>query len=206
VPQESGYYEVYNQDNVDLVSILENPIEEITETGLRTAERDYEFDMIVYATGFDAITGAFDRIDIRGTEGLTLKEKWDGGPKTFVGMMVDGFPNMFMLCGPHVALGNIPRSIEYNVEWVDDFMGFLAAKGATYANPTPEAEAAWTEVVVKSNEGLLSAEVDSWMTGVNQNVEGKQTRIIARYSGTAPAYREYCDEVAANGYRGIDTR
>ena len=206
VPQESGYYEVYNQDNVELVSILENPIEEITATGLRTAERDYEFDTIVYATGFDAITGAFDRIDIRGAGGKKLKDKWNGGPKTFVGVMVEGFPNMFMLCGPHVALGNIPRSIEYNVEWVDDLVGYLSANGYTYANPTPEAEAAWTEVVVKSNEGLLSAEVDSWMTGVNQNVEGKQTRIIARYSGTAPAYREYCDRVSANGYQGIETR
>ena len=205
VPQESGYYEVYNQDNVKLVSILENPIEEITEKGLRTAAEDCQFDMIVYATGFDAITGAFDRIDIRGAGGQTLKDKWGAGPKTFAGVLVEGFPNMFMLVGPHTALGNIPRSIEYAVEWVDDLIGHLTAKGATYANPTPKAEADWTEVVVKSNEGLLSSEVDSWMTGVNQNVEGKQQRIIARYSGTAPAFREFCDRVAANGYTEIAT-
>ncbi len=205
VPQESGYYEVYNQDNVDLVSILKTPIEEITEKGLRTSERDYEFDMIVYATGFDAITGSLDRIDIRGENEQKLKDKWNGGPKTFVGVMVVGFPNMFMLVGPHTALGNIPRSIEYNVEWVDDLIGYLETNGYTYANPTQAAEDHWTETVVKSNEGLLSAEVDSWMTGVNQNVEGKQQRIIARYSGTAPAYREYCDQVSANSYTGIET-
>ena len=205
VPQESGYYEVYNQDNVELVSILKTPIEEITEKGLRTSEGEYEFDMIVYATGFDAITGSLDRIDIRGENGQKLKDKWNGGPKTFVGVMVVGFPNMFMLVGPHTALGNIPRSIEYNVEWVDDLIGYLETNGYTYANPTQEAENHWTETVVKSNEGLLSAEVDSWMTGVNQNVEGKQQRIIARYSGTAPAYREYCNRVSANGYSGIET-
>ena len=205
VPQESGYYEVYNQDNVELVSILKTPIEEITEKGLRTSEGEYEFDMIVYATGFDAITGSLDRIDIRGENGQKLKDKWNGGPKTFVGVMVVGFPNMFMLVGPHTALGNIPRSIEYNVEWVDDLIGYLETNGYTYANPTQEAENHWTETVVKSNEGLLSAEVDSWMTCVNQNVEGKQQRIIARYSGTAPAYREYCNRVSANGYSGIET-
>ena len=94
---------------------------------------------------------------------------------------------------------------EYNVEWVDDLIGYLETNGYTYANPTQEAENHWTETVVKSNEGLLSAEVDSWMTGVNQNVEGKQQRIIARYSGTAPAYREYCNRVSANGYSGIET-
>ncbi len=206
VPQESGYYEIYNQDNVDLVSILKTPIEEITEKGLRTSEREFEFDMIVYATGFDAITGSFDRIDIRGEGGQKLKDRWQGGPKTFVGVMVGGFPNMFMLVGPHTALGNIPRSIEYNVEWVDGLVGYLEANGYTYANPTPEAEADWTEVVVKSNEGLLSSEVDSWMTGVNQNVEGKQQRVIARYSGTAPQYRDYCERVAANDYWGIETQ
>ena len=206
VPQESGYYEIYNQDNVELVSILNTPIEEITETGLRTADRAFEFDMIVYATGFDAITGSFDRIDIRGEGGRTLRDKWKGGPKTFVGVMVNGFPNMFMLVGPHTALGNIPRSIEYAVEWVDGAIGHLTENGYTYADSTPEAEEAWTEFVIEGNQGLLSNDVDSWMTGVNQNVEGKQTRIIARYSGTAPAFREWCNRVADEGYQELDKR
>jgi len=203
VPQESGYFEIYNQDNVELVSILKTPIEEITETGLRTGDREFEFDMIVYATGFDAITGSFDRIDIRGAGGQTLKDKWKAGPKTFVGVMVQNFPNMYMLVGPHTALGNIPRSIEYAVEWVSDAIGHLTANGYTYADATQAAEDEWTKFVIKGNEGLLSADVDSWMTGVNQNVEGKQVRIIARYSGSAPVFREWCDTEAANGYPGI---
>ena len=129
VPQETHYYEVYNQPNVELVSILDTPIERITRTGLRTSDRAFEFDIIVYATGFDAITGSFDRIDIRGQGGQRLKDKWKGGPATFMGVMVDGFPNMFMVMGPHTALGNIPRSIEYNVEWIRDLIGYMDARG-----------------------------------------------------------------------------
>ena len=118
VPLETRYYEVYNQPNVELVDVNETPIERITPAGLQTSARDYQFDIIIYATGFDAITGSFDRVDIRGVDGLRLKEKWQGGPQTYLGVMVEGFPNMLMLMGPHTALGNIPRSIEYNVEWV----------------------------------------------------------------------------------------
>ena len=126
VPLETHYYEVYNQPNVELVSILETPIERITPTGLRTTEREFEFDIIVFATGFDAITGSFDRIDIRGRGGHRLRDRWTSGPATFMGVMVDGFPNMFMVMGPHTALGNIPRSIEYNVEWIRDLLGYMA--------------------------------------------------------------------------------
>jgi len=203
VPQETRYYEVYNQPNVELVSILETPIQRITPTGLETADRSFEFDIIVYATGFDAITGSLDRIDIRGTSGQKLKEKWRGALTTFVGVMVDGFPNMFMVVGPHTALGNIPRSIEYNVEWISDLLEYMHRRGLTVADARPEAVERWTAFVVEKGEGLLSNEVDSWMTGVNQNVEGKQTRIIARYSGTAPDYRRWCDEVAKGGYREL---
>ena len=203
VPQESGYYEVYNQPNVDLVSILETPIERITPTGIKTSEADYAFDMIIYATGFDAITGSFDRIDFRGRGGQRLKDRWNGGPQTFVGVMVDGFPNMFMLVGPHTALGNIPRSIEYNVEWVRDLVAHMNARGLTQADATPKAVAEWFEFVRQKGEGLLTNEIDSWMTGVNMNVDGKQTRIVARYSGSAPEYREWCDRVAADGYREL---
>ena len=203
VPQETGYYEVYNQDNVELVSILDTPIERITPTGLKTSAADYTFDMIVYATGFDAITGSFDRIDFRGEGGARLKDKWAGGPQTFVGVMVEDFPNMFMVVGPHTALGNIPRSIEYNVEWVRDLIVHLEDGGYTYASPTPEAVAEWTTFVAEKAEGLLSNEVDSWMTGVNMNVEGKQQRVLARYSGTAPDYRAWCDRIAAAGYEGL---
>jgi cation diffusion facilitator CzcD-associated flavoprotein CzcO len=206
VPQETHYYEVYNQPNVELVSMLETPIERITATGLRTSERDYEFDVIVYATGFDAVTGAFDRIDIRGTEGVALKDKWSSGPRTFVGLMVDDFPNMFMIMGPHAALGNNPRSIEYNVEWISDLLGHMTESGLGVAEARAESVEAWAAFVHEKAEGLLSNEIDSWMTGINMNVEGKQTRTIVRYSGTAPEYRAKCDEVAAGGYRELDFR
>lgn len=202
VPLETKYYEVYNQPNVRLVDALSTPIERITATGLETGEEAFEFDMIIYATGFDAITGSFDRIDIRGEGGKALKERWKGGPETFLGMMVEGFPNMFMLVGPHTALGNIPRSIEYNVEWVTDVMRHMRDRDITYAATTAEAVAEWTETVRKAGEGLLSNEVDSWMTGVNRNA-GKTKRILARYSGSAVAYRERCDAVAAAGYREL---
>lgn len=203
VPLESGYFEVYNQPNVKLVDISETPIERVTAKGIKTSDAEYEFDLIIYATGFDALTGAFDHIDFRGKGGRRLKDDWKGGPKTFVGMQVEGYPNMFMIIGPHTALGNIPRSIEYNVEWVTDIIRHMKERGIDRAEATPEAVAAWTENVHACGVGLLSNEVDSWMTGVNRNVEGKTVRIIARYSGTAPDYRAWCDRVADGGYKEI---
>ncbi|MDA1309399.1 MAG: NAD(P)/FAD-dependent oxidoreductase [Proteobacteria bacterium] len=203
VPQETHYYEVYNRPNVNLVSMLAEPIERITETGIRTSAQDYEFDVIIYATGFDAVTGTFDRMDIRGKDDQRLKDKWTGGPKTFVGVMVDGFPNMFMIMGPHAALGNNPRSIEYNVEWIRDLIGHMTDRDLTCTEARPESVAQWNDFVQEKAEGLLSNEIDSWMTGINMNVEGKQTRTIVRYSGTAPEYRAKCDEVAAGDYHEL---
>ena len=203
VPQETHYYEVYNQPNVSLISMLETPIERITPTGIRTSAGDHEFDIIIYATGFDAVTGSFDRIDIQGVDGRKLTEKWKGGPTTFVGVMVEGFPNMFMVMGPHAALGNNPRSIEYNVEWVRDLIAEMTGRDLTLAAARPEAVEEWTDFVRQKAEGLLSNEIDSWMTGVNMNVDGKQTRTLVRYSGTAPEYRAWCDNVAAKGYREL---
>jgi cation diffusion facilitator CzcD-associated flavoprotein CzcO len=201
VPLETRYYEVYNQPNVALVDIGETPIERVTATGLKTTQKEYEFDVIIYATGFDAITGSFDRIDFRGTGGQRLKDRWQGGPKTYLGVQVEGFPNMMMLMGPHTALGNIPRSIEYNVEWVTGLLKHMRDHELTRVECRPEGVADWTEHVRKLGEGLLSNEVDSWMTGINRNVEGKNERIVARYSGSAPAYRARCDAVAAANYR-----
>ena len=136
-------------------------------------------------------------------DGQGLKAKWREALETYLGVQVAGFPNMFMVMGPHTALGNIPRSIEYNVEWVTNLITHMRDNDQTRAEPRPEAVDEWTAQVVKTNEGLLTNEVDSWMTGINQNVEGKQTRIIARYAGSAIAYREHCDEIAAKGYHGI---
>jgi cation diffusion facilitator CzcD-associated flavoprotein CzcO len=200
LPLETFYYEVYNRDNVELVDITETPIERITPTGIKTGAAQYEFDIIIYATGFDAITGSFDRIDLRGAGGVRLKDKWNGGPQTYLGVMVDGFPNMMMLMGPHTALGNIPRSIEYNVDWVTRLIRYARDNNLTRVDATAAGVATWTDHVKALGVGLLSNEVDSWMTGINRNVEGKQTRIVARYSGSAPAYRARCDEVAAKRY------
>lgn len=204
VPMETHYYEVYNQPNVELVDINETPIEAITETGIKTSDRHREFDMIIYATGFDAVTGSFDRIDIRGQDGLKLKDKWATGIETLLGIQVAGFPNMLMLVGPHTALGNIPRSIEYNVEWVADLLGFMKERNLTRTEPKPAAVKEWTDYVVETGKGLLSNEIDSWMTGVNRNLDHKQTRSIARYSGSAPVFRAWCDRVAKGGYKEID--
>jgi cation diffusion facilitator CzcD-associated flavoprotein CzcO len=203
LPLETFYYEVYNQDNVELIDITETPIEKITPTGIKTGARDFEFDIIIYATGFDALTGSFDRIDFRGARAARLIEKWKGGPQTYLGIMVHEFPNMLMLMGPHTALGNIPRSIEYSVDWVTGLMRFARDKNLTRLEATTAGVESWTDHVKALGVGLLSNEVNSWMTGINSNVEGKQTRIIARYSGSAPAYRARCDEVAAKGYEEL---
>jgi cation diffusion facilitator CzcD-associated flavoprotein CzcO len=200
LPLETFYYEVYNRDNVELVDIKETPIERITPRGITTSTREFEFDIIIFATGFDAITGAFHRIDFRGAGGVSLKDKWKSGPETYLGLMIHQFPNLMMLMGPHTALGNIPRSIEYSVEWVTGLIRFAREHGLTRLAATPEGVTSWTDHVKALGVGLLSNEVDSWMTGINRNVEGKDTRIIARYSGSAPAYRARCDEVAADGY------
>src|SRR6266446_5348445 len=208
VPLETKYYEVYNQPNVKLVDINETPIERITPTGIKlggikTSDAEYEFDIIIYATGFDAITGAFDRIDIRGVDRASLKEKWQDGPQTFLGILVDDFPNMLMVMGPHAGLGNFPRAAEYSADWVTGLIRFARDRGLTRIEATAAGANAWTDHVIASSEGLLFTEVDSWMTGINRNVEGKQVRRIMRYSGGHPAFREHCEAVVVNGYREL---
>ena len=206
LPLETRYYEVYNQPNVRLVDINETPIERITPAGIKTSDAEYEFDLIIYATGFDAITGAFDRIDIRGVDGHRLKDAWADGPQTYLGVLVEGFPNMLMAMGPHAGLGNFPRAAEYSVDWVTGLIRHARDHGLTRVEATPEGTARWTEHVKVMGQGLLANEVDSWMTGINRNVEGKQTRRIMRYSGGYPVYREHCDAVAADLYREIALR
>jgi cation diffusion facilitator CzcD-associated flavoprotein CzcO len=203
VPLETRYYEVYNQPNVELVDINETPIERITPAGIRTTDAEYQFDLIIYATGFDAITGSFDRIDIRGVDGVPLTEKWKDGPQTFLGILVEGFPNLLMVMGPHAGLGNFPRAAEYSVEWVTGLVRHARDCGLTRIEPTSAGVAEWTGHVMAMGQGLLMNEIDSWMTGVNRNVEGKETRRIMRYSGGHPAFREHCDRVAADGYRKL---
>jgi cation diffusion facilitator CzcD-associated flavoprotein CzcO len=205
VPLESGYYEVYNQPNVQLVDLRATPIERVTATGLRTSARAYDFDMIIYATGFDAITGGFDRVDIRGRGGQTLKDKWADGPKTYLGLQSAGFPNLLTLIGPHNAATfcNMPRCIEQNVDWVTALLAHMRELGLERVEATPAAERDWTAHANEVASRLLASQVDSWMTRVNHNVAGHERRTFVAYAGGAPKYRARCEEVAANGYEGF---
>ena len=204
VPLETHYYETYNQSNVDLVDINETPIIKICEEGIETTKGTFEFDYIIYATGFNAITGSYDRINIEGSNGNNLRDVWKTKLATFLGLQVNGFPNLFMIMGPHALLGNNPRSIEYNVEWISDLIEFMTGNNYTFAEATEASQETWAEYVREQGEGLLSNEVDSWMTGINSNIEGRQTRIIARYSGSAKSYRERCEQVVENGYKELN--
>ena len=208
VPQETGYYEAFNLPHVKLVDIKATPIECITETGIKTSDAAYDFDMIIYATGFDAITGAFDRIEFRGIGGQRLKDKWADGPKTYLGLQSAGFPNMLTIVGPHNASTrcNIPRCIEQNVDWVTDLLRHARDTGCTRFEATEEAEADWSRHINELADGMLYTQIDSWATGINSNVEGKNVRRILQYQGGAPAYRAKCDEVASSGYAGMVLR
>jgi len=202
---DTDYFETYNRDNVQLVDSGETPIQRITATGLDTTDRSFDFDVIIYSTGFDAFTGAFDKIDIRGAGGVKLKDKWKNGIRAFLGMQSHGFPNFFTLVGPNngASFCNIPRCIEQNVDWVTDLLRTMRDKGLTRVEATRDAEDAWTAHVIELGQKMLFTKVDSWFMGINSNVEGKQTRTFLLYSGGAPMYREKCDEVAARDYEGI---
>ena len=204
VPLETQYYESYNRDNVELIDIIETPIEKITPEGIVTTDREFEFDIIIYATGFNAILGSYDRINIVGVNGRKLKEQWSEELSTFLGIQINNFPNLFMILGPHALLGNNPRSIEFNVEWITDLIEHMEAGKLTRAEATNEAVAGWYRHVLEEGEGLLANQIDSWMTGVNSNLDGRQKRIVARYSGTQSTFRKRCREVAASGYAELN--
>jgi cation diffusion facilitator CzcD-associated flavoprotein CzcO len=138
-----------------------------------------------------------------GVGGVSLREKLDDGPQTFLGILVDGFPNMLMVLGPHAGLGNFPSAVEDTADWVTGLIRFAHDCCLTRVEATAAGAVAWTEHVIESSEGLLFTEVDSWMTGINRNVEGEQVRRIMRYSGGHPAFRKRCDAVTADGYREL---
>ena len=208
VPLETHYYEAYNRDNVHLVDIKDTPIERVTEKGIRTSDKAYEFDIIVYATGFDAITGAFDHIDIRGTGGQRLREKWDDGPSTYLGMFIHGYPNLLMPAGPQSgsASTNYPRGIEFGVNWCTDFIAYMMSHGHNRAEATLEAEESWTAHVAKMYSTMLMRKAKSWFTGYNSNVEGHEHGKIRYfvYNGGGPKYVSRANRVAENGYEGIE--
>ncbi len=201
LPLETKYFEAYNRDNVHLVDISEMPLLRVTEKGLRTAERDYEFDIIVYATGFDAITGAYDLIDIRGIAGETLARKWKHAPSTFLGMLVHGFPNLLMPTGPQSASAstNFPRGIENGVNWCMDLLQYMWVHGYTRAEATLEAQDRWTAHVVKMYEIMLMRKAKSWFTGYNSNVAGHEEGTVRYfvYNGGTPKFVGIINDVAA---------
>jgi cation diffusion facilitator CzcD-associated flavoprotein CzcO len=201
---ETNYYEVYNQPNVTLVDAKATPIERVTRTGIATSVAEFEFDMIVYATGFEAFTGALERVDIHGLNGLTLRQKWEDGPRTFLGFIVDGFPNMLILLGPHAGVGNVPRAAEYSADWLVELVRFARGRSLTRVEATQAGVQDWTDEVIAASEGLLYLDVDSWMTGINRNVETKkQVRQVVRYAGGHPAFRRRADAEAAANYPAL---
>jgi cation diffusion facilitator CzcD-associated flavoprotein CzcO len=205
VPMETNYYETYNRDNVRLVDLNDTPIERVTASGIRTSTEDIDVDVIVYATGFDAMTGAFDRIDFIGTDGDKLREKWSDGPVTYLGLQSAGFPNLIILAGPQSGSGftNFGRGVEEIVDWVTDLVRYLRDHGYTRIDADAEAEEAWVDHVRDMYDLLLLGKVASWFTGYNSNVEGHDKRRLVVYNGGAPRYRKTLGEVAENGYEGF---
>jgi cation diffusion facilitator CzcD-associated flavoprotein CzcO len=201
---DSGYYQTFNKDNVVLVDLRTTPLVEITENGLRTSDREYEFDTIVFATGFDAMTGALTRIDIRGVNGVSLAAKWSAGPRSYLGLAVAGFPNLFTVTGPSSpsVLSNMVVSIEQHVDWITECVDWLREKGADTIEATETAEDEWGKHVETVGNSTLYPETDSWYTGAN--VPGKP-RVFMAYVGGVGAYRQKCDEVATKGYTGFTT-
>lgn len=210
VPLETRYYETYNRENVELVDLQEAPIERITPKGVRTAAEEHELEIIVYATGFDAVTGAYDRIDIRGTGGQALAEKWAAGPKTYLGMQVAGFPNLWMPTGPQSASGttNFPRAIEISVDWCTELMQHVWKNGYTRAEATPGAEAEWDAHIKELYSMMLLRKAQGWFTGYNSNVDGHEKGTIRHlvYNGGTPRFRRTITEAADGGYVGIELR
>ncbi len=205
VPLETRYFEAYNRDNVHLIDINETPIERITSGGIRTSDREFEFDLIIYATGFDAITGAFDRINFTGVDGLTLRDKWSESPDTLLGMQTSGFPNLLMLSGPQggSVSTNYPRGIETAVDWISDLLGYMSEHGYSRVEASGEAESAWRQHVQEMYQFQLMSKVKSWFTGYNSNVDGHDQIRLMMYPGGAPRYRSHLEEVAASGYEGF---
>jgi cation diffusion facilitator CzcD-associated flavoprotein CzcO len=198
IPLETEYYEAYNRDNVLLVDVRETPIECITPKGIKTSDAEYEFDVIIYATGFDAVTGALTRIDIRGEGGQTFKDKWANGPRTYLGLQTAGFPNLFI--ATNAAFCNYTVCAETIVEWISNCIGYMREKNFARIVPTPQAEEAWVEHANELGTHTLLSDANSWFMG--SNIPGKK-RAILLYANTAPAYRAKCEEVAAKGYEGF---
>lgn len=199
---DSGYFQTYNRENVDLVDISENPIQRITREGLIVNGREFEFDSIVFATGFDAMTGTLFNVDIRGRNDLALKEKWYAGPRTYLGLMSEAFPNLFMITGPGSpsVKSNMLVSIEQHVDFVTESIIYMREHGLELMEPDVAAEDDWVDHVQEAANKTLFPRANSWYMGAN--IPGKP-RLFMPYIGGVGTYRRICEEVAADNYKGF---
>jgi len=197
-----NYYDTYNRSNVQLVDVRREPILEVIPSGVRTARADYEVDRLVFAIGFDAITGALTAIDVRGTGGRRLRDKWIAGPRTYLGIASAGFPNLFMVTGPGSpsVLSNMVVSIEQHVEWIADCIAYLTERGIDRIEATAEAEDDWVRHVNELAAATLYPVANSWYVGAN--IPGKP-RVFMPYVGGCGTYRRECEQVVARGYEGF---
>lgn len=199
---DSHYYETFNRENVDIVDIRATPIVAATTRGLRTTEREHEFDAIIFATGFDAMTGALLAIDIRGSGGVSLREHWKDGPAAYLGLGISGFPNMFVIAGPGSpsVLSNVVHSIETHVDWIMRLLRKMQAEGFQRVEATSEAEAGWVRLCADEADKTLYPRANSWYVGAN--MPGKPRVFMAFVSGV-PRYRQIIERVEADGYAGF---
>jgi cation diffusion facilitator CzcD-associated flavoprotein CzcO len=208
LPLETHYFEAYNRDNVHLVDLTETPIERITPKGIQTTGGHHDLDLIIYATGFDVMTGPYDRVDIRGVDGQKLADKWRDSPSTAFGILMNGFPNLLMVAGPQSVSGssNFPRAIEGGVDWIIELLQHAEGRGVTRLEARPEAEREWVDEVVRVQESLLIRHGRGWFTGHTTRISGgdeRKTRYLAYFGGLAN-YLQRLRGVAAEGYRCID--
>jgi len=199
---DTGYFEVFNRPNVHLVDVRSSPIEEITPTGLRLFDRSYDLDVLIFAIGFDAMTGAINAIDIRGRDGLALRDKWSEGPRTYLGLQSAGFPNLFLVTGPGSpsVLSNMVVSIEQHVDWITDCIAWMREQGHERVEASIEAEEFWVRHVNEVAAGTLYPTAASWYMGAN--IPGKP-RIFMPYVAGVGLYRQVCEEITARGYEGF---
>ncbi|MFJ9055671.1 NAD(P)/FAD-dependent oxidoreductase [Streptomyces sp. NBC_00111] len=196
-----GYYEAFNRDNVTLVSVKENPIREITPTGVITEDGvEHELDVLVFATGFEAVEGSYNQIDIRGRAGETFQQHWEDGPTSYLGVAVSGFPNLFMVFGPNSAFSNLPPGIETHVEWITELIQTVEEGGRSTIEATRSAEDAWTVTCQQLADYTLFSKIDSWIFGAN--IPGKKKRVLFYFGGLS-AYRQKLREVADADYDGF---
>lgn len=206
VPMETNYYEAYNRDHVHLVDIKESPIQEITATGITTSDGHYELDVIIFATGFDAVTGSLDRIEITGRGGIDLKDAWADGPVTFLGLQSRGFPNFFTLVGPHngSTFCNVGVCGALQAEWVFRMVSYMKDRGLTFSEPTQAAEDMWTEEVYRDFSRTLLAKGDAWWVRKTVQPDGTIVRRTLVHVSGGPEYRKRCEQVAYADYEGFE--